>query len=97
MMFIGDNLAQCKVGLVKDGGQAFCCRDKAKATLDTSNAKLARNDISMIEIGIKQAILPLKDQSLKWNMHCSCQRECTLKMQERLFYEMRDCQESQIL
>ena len=39
MMGIGDHPTQCKVGLVKDVGKAFYHKDKAQATLDTSNAK----------------------------------------------------------
>lgn len=34
MMVTGDHPAQCKIGLFKSGGQAFCRRDKARATLD---------------------------------------------------------------
>ncbi|MCO5578587.1 hypothetical protein L7F22_032431 [Adiantum nelumboides] len=33
MMCTGDHPAQCKLGQVKDGGMAFCRRDKAKAEL----------------------------------------------------------------
>lgn len=37
MMVTGDHPAQCKIGLFKDGGQSFCRRDKAQATLDVTN------------------------------------------------------------
>ncbi len=33
MMVTGDHPAQCKIGLFKNGGQEFCRRDKAQATL----------------------------------------------------------------
>ncbi|MCO5569490.1 hypothetical protein L7F22_023203 [Adiantum nelumboides] len=33
MMVTGDHPAQCKIGLFKHGGQEFCRRDKAQATL----------------------------------------------------------------
>ncbi|MCO5579010.1 hypothetical protein L7F22_032861 [Adiantum nelumboides] len=37
MVVTGDHPAQCKIGLFKDGGQHFCRRDKAIASLDSSN------------------------------------------------------------
>lgn len=38
MVVTGDHPAQCKIGLFKDGGRHFCRRDKAHATLDSSNS-----------------------------------------------------------
>ena len=37
MMATEDHLAQAKIGLFKEGGQYFCCRNHAYSTLDSSN------------------------------------------------------------